>query len=392
VQLLVVAVLVYSAGAAGGRRAEVQAALEKAVGADLDPHALRAAIADRAAGWVEAGELGFFERGRAKAEEGRRLLDRVELDQAEAAFAEAERIYEEALVWPGVASLWSQVALWRGVTAFERGQPQLARKLFQRAVALDGSTRLTEASARPDVVRAFSESLKPRPSVKLTVRSSIGAEIWVDGRAPTAEVTAGEHVVVARAADRRPMAVLADDVAGLELELTPPIDSTLQALESLKRAPNAAGLAELARARGLDAIYVTAAGIDAGELALVGERMDAAGCTSTTATVTLRGGSVELAAASLLERVQRLTPRCPGAPEALLEAAAIAHPRPAPLIAVEPPIVARKPPPRKKKIWERPWLWLGLVAITTAGVAVGASLGSPSPSYKVSADGAAFTR
>src|SRR5439155_11242852 len=112
---------------------------------------------------------------------------------ADGTFAGAERIYEQHLAWPGVPTLWSQVALWHGVTAFERGQPAAAKKLFQRAVVLDPTARLTEASARPDVVRAFSEAQKPRPPVPLTVKS----EILVDGQPPPAAVPAGEHVVAA---------------------------------------------------------------------------------------------------------------------------------------------------------------------------------------------------
>jgi hypothetical protein len=374
---VLVAVLVYAPGNGGAKRAEVQAALEKAAG-DVDVHALRGAIADRAAGWVRAAELAFFERARAKAEEGRRLLDRVELDAADTAFAEAERIYERNLAWPGVPVLWSQVALWHGVTAFERGQPQAAKKLFQRAAVLDPSVRLTEANARPDVVRAFAESQKPRPPVPLTVKG----EAQVDGQPPPAQIAAGEHVV-----SRRGVAALIDAEGPTEIELVPADDPVLADLESLQHTPNAAGARALAVTRGLDAVYVAAVGLDAGALTLVGEKLDGAGCATPPATVVLHGAALDVAAASLIERLQRARPTCPSEPEAVVAASAIAHPRPAP-VPIAPPLQA----PRKKKIWERPWIWMGLLAVSVVSIGLAAGLTTTQTSYRANVDGSAFTR
>jgi hypothetical protein len=376
---LLVAVLVY---AGGPRRAEVQAALEKAAG-DVDVHALRNAIADRGAGWVRKEELGFFAEARARAEEGRRLLDRVELDSADRAFADAERLYEKALAWPGVATLWSQVALWHGVTAFERGQLPLAKKLFQRAVVLDPTARLTEANARPDVVRAFGEAQKPRPQVKFSPKG----ELVVDGAPPAPQLATGEHVVVARAEGRRPAAALVDVQTSMELELVPPLDPVLAQLESLRRAPDREALKALMAARGLDAVYVAAAGVDAGALTLVGERLDRAGCSTAPATVTLQGSALDVAAASLVDRLQRAQPACPGAPEEILQAPAIAHPRPAPVAVKTPP-----PPPRKKKVWERPWIWMGLLAVSVVSIGLAAGLATSDTSYRANVDGSAFSR
>jgi len=374
---VLVAVLVYAPGNGGTKRAEVQAALEKAAG-NVDVHALRAAIAERAAGWVRAGELAFFERAQAKAEEGRRLLDRVELDAADSDFAEAERIYERNLAWPGVPVLWSQVALWHGVTAFERGQPQAAKKLFQRAVVLDPSARLTEASARPDVVRAFVESQKPRPPVPLTVKG----EALVDAQPAPAQISAGEHVVY-----RRGVAALIDAEGPTEVELVPAADPQLADLQSLERAPNAAGARALAAARGLDAVYIAAVGLDAGALTLVGEKLDGAGCATPPATVVLNGAALDVAAASLVERLQRARPTCPSQPEAVIAVSAIAHPRPAPAPVV-PPVQG----PRKKKIWERPWIWMGLLAVSVVTIGLAAGLTTTQTSYRANVDGSAFTR
>jgi hypothetical protein len=373
---VLVAVLVYGAGP---RHAEVQAALEHAAG-DVDLHALRSAIADREAGWVRLDELGFFEKARARAEEGRRLLERVELEAADQAFAEAEKIYEQGLGWPGVATLWSQVALWHGVTAFERGRAPLAKKLFQRATALDPTARLTEASARPDVVRAFGEAQKPRAKLKLAVQGD--GELTVDGGPVPPEVTAGEHVVVARLPGRRPAAALVEVEGALTVELQPAPDPLLETLESLRRAPSGEGLRALAGMRGLDAVYVAAAGVDAGELTLVGARVDASGCATAPATAT---GALEVAAASLIGRLKEASPACPGAPEAVLQAPAIAHPRPAPVAKKPPP-----PTPRKKKVWERPWMWVGLLALSAVSIGLAAGLATTNTAYRANVDGSAF--
>jgi hypothetical protein len=376
---LLVAVLVYAPGNGAPRRAEVQAALEKAAG-NIDLHALRHATADRTAGWVRAGELAFFQRAEEKAEEGRRLLERVELDAADAAFAEAERIYEENLGWPGVPILWSQVALWHGVTVFELGRAPLARKLFQRAVALDPKARLTEASARPDVVRAFSDAQQARPKVALSTHGE------VDGASAPAEVVIGEHVVIARAPGHRPAAALIDAEAPLVVELIPAPDPVLLQLESLRRAPDGAALRVLAADRQLDAVYVAAIGVDAGALTLVGERVDANGCATAPSTVVLHGAALEVAAASLVERLRQGSAVCPAAPEAILEVPAIAHPRPPP-VAVKPPT----PPPRKKKFWERPWIWMGLLAVSAVSIGLAAGLATTDTTYKASVNGSAFS-
>jgi hypothetical protein len=381
--LALVAVLVYApaSGGAGDRRSEIQAAIETAAG-EVDVHALRAALADQAGGWVRADQLAFFEQAKQKAEEGRRLLERVELEAAERAFLDAEKIYEAHLGWPGVASAWSQVALWRGVGAFERGQAPLAKKLFQRAVALDPSSKLTEASARPDVVRAFADANKPRASVKFSVDSH--GEVSVDGKPAAGEVSLGEHVVLVRAPERLPQAVLVEVQGPMSLALEPVDDPVRLALDSLKRAPTAEGLEALAKLRGLDGIYLAAASIDAGEPTLVGERVDSKGCA--TSAIALRGRSLDKLAGTFLERLRDGEARCPASPAAILEAPAIAHPRPAPPVVVEKPKIV----PKKKRFWERPWLWVGLLAITTAGVAVGAALAPANNSYKANIDQSGF--
>jgi hypothetical protein len=379
-----VAVLVYTppSGGAGAQRRAIEAALGRALGPALDADALGKAQRERASGWLPAGAFDFFQSARAQAEEGRRHLERVELEEAEAAFAEAERIYERELAWPAVAALWSEVALWRGVVAFERHQPDLAERLFRRAVALDPAARLTEASVRPDVVRAFRQANRARPSVRWMVHSVDGAEIRVDNQSPHSEVSAGEHVVVARAAGRLPIGVLVAVENPLLVELTPPPDRLLAALDGLGERPASAGLTALVRTRRLDGVLVAAAVFDRGQLTLVGTRVDEKGCS--TAPVEVDGRKLEAAAAKLVDHLQKAAVRCPGSPEAVLSAPVIAHPRLA---------LAHKtqPPDNKKPFWRRPWLWIGLAAVTTATVALGAALAPTATHYQATVDGSQFS-
>jgi hypothetical protein len=379
-----VAVLVYTppSGGAGERRRAIEAALGQALGPALDMDALQKARAERSSGWMPVGVFEFFQAARARVEEGRRHLERVELDEAEAAFLAAERIYERELAWPGVAALWSEVALWRGVGAFERRQPELAERLFRRALALDSTARLTEASVRPDVVRAFREANRPRPLVKWEVRSGATAQVRVDDKPLGGEVPAGEHLVVASAKGRLPMGILVDVENSLILELTPPSDRLLAALEALGERPDSAGLEALFFARPLDGILLAAAGYDRGQLTLVGERVDRKGCS--TPTVEVDGKNLDGAAAKLVNHLQKAAVRCPGSPEAVLAAPAIAHPRAALAHTA-------KPLDQKKPFWRKPWLWIGLAAVTTATVALGAALAPTTTHYQATVDGSQFS-
>src|SRR5690349_12297590 len=99
---VIVSVLVYAppSGKAGARLGDAAQALRQALrakGHEVVEGAIDKARAERARGWVADRTLAFFGEGRAQLEEGRRALERVELAQAEAAFARAEKIYGERL-------------------------------------------------------------------------------------------------------------------------------------------------------------------------------------------------------------------------------------------------------------------------------------------------------
>jgi hypothetical protein len=43
------------------------------------------------------------------------------------------------------------------------------------------------------------------------------------------------------------------------------------------------------------------------------------------------------------------------------------------------------------RFYERPWLWAGLLAASSLAVGLAAGLAQPSPSYRATADGNAFS-
>jgi hypothetical protein len=385
---VLVAVLVYTppSGGAGARRGEIVQALRRAVAA-TGAQVAEGAI-DRARGAIGSERperLAFFGAAIRALRTAREHVERVELAEAEESLRALDRLYEPELHRPGVPQLWSEAALLGGIVAFERGQRDEARRLFRRAVALEPTTTLTEATVRPDVARAFAEATKPRRKVELRIETDTPAQLTVDGQPPTGEVMPGEHVVIARAEGRVPAALLVEVKDALTVQLSLPREPQLAALDSLSAAPTRAGLGALVDLGGVDEVLVVAAGVDAGELALVGERF--AECATPTATVALRGTAVDVGAAALLERLRAKAKECGGEPAAPLEAPAVAHPRP--LVAVEKKV---PPPPKKKKWWERPWIWVGALAVTTAAVALGAGLAPSTTNYRVSVDGAAFSR
>src|SRR5260370_1211697 len=211
---MVLAVLAYAppSGHAGAELQAVSSAVKRAVraaGAEVLDGAVDRARAEHARGWVAEEALGFFQRGRALADEGRRALERVELEKAEDDVGRAERLYGAELERPGVAELWGAVALERGVALFELGRVEAARRAFRRAQALDPAAELTEAKVRPDVARAFADAVAvtatARARGKLTV-SAPGPQLSIDGGAPapspvTVDLAEGEHL--ARAGARR---------------------------------------------------------------------------------------------------------------------------------------------------------------------------------------------
>lgn len=153
---MTVAVLVSAppSGGAGARLDEARAAIvkaERARGTEVleDP----AALVDE--GWTAEKNLAFFARGAQLVSDGRRALGRVELEKAEALLAEAESVYENERLRPGVAADWALAAKWHGVVLFELKRRDEANQAWARAKSLMPDEPLTEAMVRPEVAKAY---------------------------------------------------------------------------------------------------------------------------------------------------------------------------------------------------------------------------------------------
>ncbi|MDB4966558.1 MAG: hypothetical protein JWN44_2247 [Myxococcales bacterium] len=380
--LVTVAVLVYAptGGGAGTRRGEAERAIveaERAYGATvIDGDVVAAAGRAHGDGWTAETELGFFARAAALVAEGRRALGRVELARGEAALAQAEALYAPELWRAGVGDEAAEAAKWRGVALFELGQRGEATRAWRRAAALEPATQLTEAMVRPDVARAFAEALRKRPLAPLTVVSD--GIVFVDGRRPNAatlELPVGEHLVVARAPGMRPAAKLVDvPAAGVTATISLEADARAQAIAALRDEPGADGVEAARVALGADAIVVAAISVDAGALTWAATKRQA-GCGSDTVT--------ETRADELVRRLDASGCRAQ-APIAIFEAPAIAQPRPA--AAGRSAGGRRDRPERATRLWERPWIWVGVVGALGVGVVLAVNLWPRDATYTGTVD------
>jgi hypothetical protein len=388
---LVVAVLVYAppSGKAGPQLAEASQAIKRALrasGTEVVDGAIELARKEHARGWVDERELAFFAEARALFDEGKRALERVDLERAEATFTRVANMYDTELRRPGVAGLESEVMLARGIALFEQKLTGQADWAFRRAVALEPSAQLTEATVRPDVVRAFRAATAPGPKAKLSVVASpADAVVRVDGRlldgTSGIEVGVGAHLILASAPGRFPVAEWVDvPVAGTERQIKLPPDPIDESLASLRTKPESLAVLQLLAELGSQ-VMVVALAIDGGVLTMVGQRLP------ETGPVTVRvKRDLDAAATELVTRL-KAAPRDPEALDkgaTLLDAQPIAHPRPPPVAGTGAP----KAP--KLKFYERPWLWAGVLVVTSLAVGLAAGLAPHDTTYQATVDGAKF--
>ena len=325
--LVTVAVLVYAppGGGAAARRGEAQAALQAAAragGAAVVDEPLAAARAAHRAGWAPEGEFAFFKVAAEAMAEGGKALARVELERAEKAFAQAEATYAPELARPGVRLVAAEAALWRGVALFELGRPGAAQAEWQRAVALEPSVRLTEAMVRPKVAQAFAEAAKRRATAAPEIEAPRAAPVATDDR----------------------IAAALDEAAARHEVL------------------------------GAERVVVAAIAVDAGVLTYAATRREA-GCGTAMVTATR--------ADELLRRLDGEACR-PEASLAVLEADAIAHPRAAPAGRVG--AGGERWHGGRLRLWQRPWLWIGVVGAVGVGVVLAVSLWPRDATFSATAD------
>lgn len=381
--LVTVAVLVYAppSGGATARKGAAEAALaaaERARGVSVVGDALSTARRLQGEGWVAADELAFFGRAAQLVSDGRGALARVELERAEAAFAQAETLLRAELARAGVPTEAATAALWHGVALFELGHRSEAQRAWRRAVALEPTSTLTEAMVRPDVARAFGDAQRRRPSATLRIETDPDSVLFVDGRRASHvvdPVSVGEHLVVVRAPERRAAAALVDvPAAGASVTMTLTPEPGAAAWAMLEARPTADAIEALRGTLAVDAVLVAAISVDGGVLTFAAERRQS-GCGSGTLTST-----------HVDELVRRLdeAPCRDAQPVALLEAAAIASPRPAPSARsseARPPVRARL-----AHLWQRPWFWVTAVGVVGIGVVVAVNVWPRDASYSATLD------
>jgi hypothetical protein len=218
--------------AQGPDRAQVAAAMAAAMtgrAQRIVPDAIAEARAAVAAGAVPVEALARFRRVREQVEEGWRAYLRVAVENAALRLQSARREAEELVALPGGAELYADCALRLGVVLDRLGRRTEAQQALALALALDPDRQITLAEFSPDVIDAVA-AVRALPISRQTLHvASIpaGAQIAIDGtevgRAPLdADVTRGQHVVVARETFHAPAVrgVAVDAAAQITLELT----------------------------------------------------------------------------------------------------------------------------------------------------------------------------
>jgi hypothetical protein len=252
-----------------------------------------------------------------------------------------------------------RVELEQAEAAFERAERILLTHLetagattLEAAVALQRGVALFELARLEEARRAFQRAKGFEPGLELT------------------EATV------------RPDVARAFREAKPEKIEVPPAPTTeaLSTLEILRTRPDPAALAALEGTLGLDGVLVAAVGHDHGDLATVATRAYG-GCTSALAE---SRAAIPEAASRLVDKLHKAP--CADKPTDPLAAPTIAHPRP------PPAPVEFRPQPKKVPIWQRPWLWAGLVAGSSLIIGLSAGLAPHGTNYSATLDASRFTR
>ena len=216
---------------AGDDRAAAGKAIAGAVAESKPPRIVddaageaRAAIA---AGAVPMATLERFRRMREQLDEAWRAFLRVQVDFAASRLATARTEAEGLVALPGGAALYADASLRLGAVLAYLGRTLESQATLALALALDPQRPITLVEFSPDVVAAVDAvRAQTRPTRSIRIASEpAGASISIDGKelgkAPLhADVTAGQHVVVARIPLYQPRAFAFDDATSeLKLEL-----------------------------------------------------------------------------------------------------------------------------------------------------------------------------
>jgi hypothetical protein len=392
VQQLAVARVAHAEGigviAVGGRddRGALATALVDAIGARgrVVGDAVGEARAQLAAGAVPAATLARFRRVRDMIDEGWRAYLRVQIDFAQNRLAAARADAEALVALPGGAELYADAALRLGAVLQYRRVAD-APAVLALALALDPDRPITLAEFSPDVVEAV-DAVRAAPAAFQRVHietAPAGAIVSIDGkelgRAPLdAQVTRGQHLVVARAPLHHPavQAVAVGEPVRVEL--------TLERDEDAVRLAGGAepGLAPAAeqelidaaiRFADLDEVVIAAITDRRGGPTLIVQRCAGAPARCTAMVEVGFGDRAGLAAAA----------------REAWQAALRGAPRDAPTVVADS---KQRPPPTGCKLCRNPLVWTGIgaVVVGTAIAIVIATQSRPPPVLDV--DGHDFGR
>jgi len=369
-----------------GDREALATALVEAIGARgrVVGDAVGEARAQLAAGAVPAATLARFRRVREMIDDGWRAYLRVQIDHAQSRLAAARSEAEPLVALPGGAELYADAALRLGAVLQYRRVAD-APAVLALAIALDPDRPITLAEFSPDVVEAV-DAVRAAPAAfqRVHVASApAGAMISIDGkelgRAPLdAQVTRGQHLVVARAPLHRPavQALVIGEPASVELALERDDDAARLAAGA---EPGLAGAAAqdlidaAIRFADLDEVVVAAVTDRRGGAALIAQRCAGAPARCTPVVEIGFGDRAALAAAAR-EAWQAVQRGAPGAAPAVLAES------------------KQRPPPTGCRLCRNPLVWTGVgaVVIGTVIAIVIANQSRPPPVLDV--DGSVFGR
>jgi hypothetical protein len=213
----------------------------------------RAAIA---AGTVPVESLQRFRRVREQIDEGWRAYLRVAVELSASRLATARTDAEALVALPGGAELYADAALRLGAVLGHLGRKTESQSVLALAVAMDPDRPITLAEFSPDVVGAV-DAARAAPVALQRIRITTepaGALVRIDGkdigRAPLdAQVTRGQHVIVARSPLHQPA------VQGINVGEPVSLQLTLERDDAVARIAAAAepGLGEAASQQLIDA-------------------------------------------------------------------------------------------------------------------------------------------
>ncbi|MGE5186775.1 MAG: PEGA domain-containing protein [Acidobacteriota bacterium] len=340
--------------------------------------ALGDARATLASGAVPIETMQRFRRVRDLIDEGWRAYLRVSFDFAQARLAVARTEAEGIVALPGGAELYADAALRLGIVLGQLGHAQDAQAALALALALDPERPITLAEFSPDVVAAVdaARALVPARTQLAIASEPPGALASVDGREVgktpvTAEVSVGQHVVIARAPGYRPRAqtvAVAAHPPPLELALERDDDWAHLAagVEPGVADAIAQGMVDaVLRYAELDELVVAVDTDRRGGEALLVQRCagSPARCTAVVEVGYTRGGLAG-AAREAWSSVRGADLRYP------------------PSVLADPRVGARPVPPRRCQWCRSPYLWGGVTAavvVSAIAIVAAATASRPPP-------------